>query len=117
MKAYKIYEQDRMGYEGNILYAKDYNKAIELFNAAVKKAINDVKGDIVNKEEFGDEIASFREWNKDKKIISRRYPYLLYKLKNSLIAQVFYWERTSYEYREYDIVNSTVILEEIEIIE
>lgn len=117
MNSYKIYEKDLMGYEGNVIYAKNYNKAIELFNATVKKAVDEAKGDIVNKEDFGDEIASFKEWNKDEEIISRKYPYLLYKKKDLLIAQVFYWERSSYEYQEHDIVNSTIILEEIAIIE
>ncbi|AUN06631.1 hypothetical protein EXN00_16650 [Clostridium botulinum] len=117
MKAYKVYQQDLMGYEGDIVYCKNYNKAIEVFNSVVKKAIADVAGDIVDKADFGDEIASFREWNKDVEIISRKYPYLLYRKKGLLTAQVFYWERASYEYQEYDIVNSIAILEEIEIIE
>lgn len=117
MKGYKVYEQDSMGYEGNIVYSKNHSKAVALFNAAVKNAINEVYGDMVDKKDFGEKISSFRLWNKDAEIISRKYPYLLYKENELLIAQVFYWVRTSYEYQEYDIVNSTIILEEIEIIE
>lgn len=117
MKTFKIYESDLMGYEGNVKYCKNYNKAIEVFNAAVKKAVNDVGGDIVDKIDFGEEITSFREWNKDVEITSRKYPYLLYRKKDLLTALVFCWERASYEYEEYDIVNSTIILKKIEIIE
>ena len=87
------------------------------FNSVVKKAVSDVAGDIVDKSYFGDRIASFRERNEDIEIISRKYPYLLYRKKDLLTALVFYWERTSYEYQEYDIFNSTIILEEIEVIE
>ncbi|NFO03150.1 hypothetical protein FDB23_03320 [Clostridium botulinum] len=117
MKAYKVYEQDQMGYEDNIEYAKSYNKVIQLFNQKVKKTISDIGGDIVDKYDFGEQIASFRKWNEGKEVISRKYPYLLYKDKNLLVAQIFYWERTSYEYSEYDIVNSMIVLEGIEILE
>lgn len=106
-----------MGYEGNTKYCKNYNKAIEVFNSSVKNAVKYAGDDIVDKSDFSEQISSFKEWNKNSEIISRKYPYLLYKERGLLTAQVFHWERTSYEYQEYDIVDLVIILEEIEVIE
>lgn len=117
MKSYKLYEQDLMGYESNTIYLKSYNKAIQWFNNEVKNAVAEAGEDIVNKSGFSEQISSFRSWSKNEEIISRRYPYLLYKKDNRLIVQVFYWQNTSHEHSEYEILDLTIILEEIDIVE
>lgn len=116
MKAYKLYEQDPMGYEGNTRYIGNYNSAIGLFNQEIKNAVSEVKGDMVSICDFREKISAFREWSSNEEIISRKYPYLLYKKNNLLVAEVFYWENENYECYEPEIVGLTLILEQIEIV-
>ena len=117
MEAYKLYERDQMGYEGNIIYIKNYSKAIELFNQEVKNAVYEVKEDMISIDDFRDKIKSFKEWSRNEEIISRKFPYLLYKKNKSLVAEAYYWQNTSYDHNEPEIFSLTVILEEIEIVE
>ena len=119
MKGYTIYCQDRMGYEGNKTYALKYSKAIQEFNNLLRNSINEY--DVVEKEEFSQEVIEFKEENMrintDIELICRKCPFVLYRRKGELRARIFFWERTSYEYEEYDILTEEVILEEIELLE
>ncbi|QEZ68012.1 hypothetical protein D4A35_03320 [Paraclostridium bifermentans] len=131
MKGYKIYEELRWGGESSeTKHSVNYGKAIQIFNDFIKKATKENKEDLVNEEDFREEIVDLREhqrFNKklykdgsrDFEIICRKYPVLIYKYNktNKMVANVYFWERTSYEYQEYDIESQTFILEEIEIIE
>lgn len=72
MKAYKLYERDQIGYEGNIEYIKNYNKAIELFNQEVKNAVYEVKEDMVSIDDFRDKIKSFKEWRRNEEIFIKK---------------------------------------------
>ena len=131
MKGYKIYEELRWGGESSeTKHSVNYSKAIQIFNDLIKKAIKENKEDLVDKEDFGQEILDLRENQKfDKKlykdgsrdfeIICRKYPLIIYKYNktNKMVANIHFWERTSYEYQEYDIESQTFILEEIEIVE
>ncbi|WP_238899325.1 hypothetical protein [Clostridium sp. YIM B02500] len=118
MKAYKIYISDNYGFEMKEEYASTYSKAIQILNNKIRKAVKQLKGDLVRKEDFSEEIQRLREdhpWNGEIEIISRKMPYILYKRKNELIATIPYWEKTSYEYDEWDVVSEDIILKEIEI--
>ncbi len=121
MKAYKIYVQDRMGYEDDIFYAKTYDKAVQLFNNEIRKELKNAGDDAVDKVDFGEEISSFHEYNEDREIICRKCPILIHQKKDSKrlhrVANVPRWEKTSYEYNEYEIISDSVVLEEIEILE
>lgn len=112
MKAYKIYIQDRMGYEEDEEYASTYDKAIVIFNNKVRKTVKQLKGDLAKGEDFEEIVQDLRKENK--KIICRKEPYLMYKTEsNKLIAAVPYWEKQSYEYDEWDVVSEDIALEEI----
>lgn len=119
MRIYKIYANCPMGFESDVEYKKNYNKAIQSFNNLIRKTLKEVE--VVDRDDFGDRIADFREnienWHKDCEIICRKYPLLVYKKGNKTIASIDYWSRTSYEYQEYDIESEEVVLEEIEILE
>ncbi|MBN1058503.1 hypothetical protein [Clostridium botulinum] len=120
MKAFKIYVQDRMGYEEDEEYALKYDKAIRLFNDKVRKAVKEVKGDLVDQEDFSEQVHYLREdypGDNEVDIISRKMPYIAYKKNDKLYAVIPFWEKTSYEYDEWDISDMTVVLEEIEILE
>lgn len=119
MLAYKVYKEDRMGFESDIVYACKNKKAIQLFNNVIRKELKDIGGDIVNKEDFSEEVSGFREYNSDKELICRTYPLIIYKdNKNKrIIANIPYWEDTSYEYNEYEIIANSIVLEEIKLID
>lgn len=113
-KAFKIYIQDRMGYEEDEEYALTYDKAIVILNNKVKKLVKQLKGDLATGSDFAEIAQDLRK--EHHKIICRREPYFMYKTKsNKLIAAIPYWEKQSYEYDEWDIVAEEIILEEIEI--
>lgn len=118
MVAYKIYISDNYGFNNEEEYAANYNKAIQIFNNKVRKLVKEVKGDLVEQEDFSEKIQDLREehsWNEGIEIISRKMPYILYKRDNKLFAIILYWIKSSYEYDEWDIVSEDIILEEIEI--
>ena len=119
MKIYRIYSQCMMGFEGDVEYKKNINNAIQCFNDLIRRTIKEV--DIVDKDYFSNGIAEFREnienWHKDCEIICRKYPILIYRKDNKMIAVIDHWEKASYEYNEYDIETEKIILEEIEIID
>lgn len=123
MKAYKIYELSQYGFEDNTEYVSKYNKAVKVFNNKVRKAVNDVKGDLVEQEDFSEKVHDLRTLRKNPfaddeiEIISRKMPYILYKKNDRLFATIPFWEKTSYEYDEYDITSISVVMEEIEILE
>ncbi|MFT8352414.1 hypothetical protein [Clostridium saccharoperbutylacetonicum] len=120
MKAYRIFEGCKYGFENDVEYALKYDRAIKLFNNKVRRVVNEVKGDLVEKEDFSEQVHYLRAnypGDNDVEIISRKMPYILYKKNNILVAVVPFWEKTSYEYQEWDITDMTVILEEIEILE
>lgn len=108
-----------MGFEGDIEYKKSINKATQYFNNLIRKTLKEVE--VVDKDDFSNNIAEFRDniENRDQncEIICRKYPLLIYKQGNKIIALIDYWARTSYEYQEYDIEHEKVILEEIEIVD
>ncbi|WP_338627631.1 hypothetical protein QJR52_07045 [Clostridium baratii] len=117
MKVYKIYRQDRMGFEDSVVYSNNYNKALRLFNNLVRKEYSEV--DVVAKEDFSEEVANFREWNREYEVVCRTYPLIMYRTPKSkkMIATIPFWEKTSYEYDEYDIESNIIVLEKIEIVE
>lgn len=119
MKIYRVYSRCMMGFEGDIEYKKNINKATQYFNDLIRKTIKEV--DVVDKDYFIDGLVNFREnienWHKDCEIICRKYPVLIYKRGNKTVAVIDYWEKVSYEYNEYDIGSEQIILEEIEILE
>ncbi len=120
MKAYKVYELCQYGFDSDIEYAVKYDRAIRLFNDKVRKVAKKLKGDLVEQEEFSEHVHYLRAHypgDNEVEIISRKMPYILYKKDNKLFAAVPYWEKTSYEYDEWDISDMTVVLEEIEILE
>lgn len=120
MKAYKIYEDCQYGFESDVEYALKYDGAIRLFNDKVRKVVKEVKGDLVEQEDFSEQVHYLRAnypGDNEVEIISRKMPYILYKRDNKLVAVVPFWEKSSYEYEEWDITDMTIILEEIEILE
>lgn len=120
MKAYKVYKLCQYGFESDIEYTLKYDKAITLFNNKVRRIVNDLKEDLVNQEDFSDQVHYLREnpfGDSEIEIISRKMPYILYKKNDKLYATIPFWEKTSYEYSEYDIIDDAVVLEEINILE
>ncbi|MCE5221879.1 MAG: hypothetical protein LLF98_11630 [Clostridium sp.] len=120
MKAYKVYELCQYGFDNDTEYALKYDKAIRLFNDKVRKLVKEVKGDLVEQEDFSEQVHYLRAdhpGGNEVEIISRKMPYILYKKDNKLYAVIPFWEKTSYEYNEWDITHMTVVLEEIEILE
>lgn len=120
MKAYKVYELCQYGFESDTEYALKYDKAITLFNNKVRKVVNHLKGDLVKQEDFSEQVSYLREnhfGDSEIEIISRKMPYILYEKNNKLYATIPFWEKTSYEYSEYDIIDDAVVLEEIDILE
>ena len=117
MIAFKIYKEDRMGFEYEVSYACKYNMAIQMFNNAIRKEYREAGGDIVDRSDFSEEIIGFREYNKDSELICRTYPIIIHKKDKKLIAHIPQWENTSYEYNEYEILGDSIILEEIELLD
>lgn len=117
MKAFKIYKTDRMGFDYEITYACKYDKAIQIFNDDIRKEYKEVGEDIVDRIDFGEEVRVFRKYNKDSELICRTYPIIMHKKDKKLIAHIPQWEKTSYEYNEYEIVGDSIILEEIELLD
>lgn len=119
MKIYRIYSQCMMGFDEDVKYKKNINSAIKYFNDLIRKTIKEV--DIIDRDDFSNSVAELREnienWNKDCKIICRKYPILIYKKENKTIATIDYWRKVSYEYNEYDIETEAIVLEEIELID
>lgn len=119
MKAFKIYSEDRMGFENEIVYVCNYNKAIEIFNEKLREELKNIGDDVVNKQDFSEEVQEFREWNKDSELLCRKYPLLIHRPKdsNKIVGTIPYWTKTGYEYNEYEILGELITLEEIELIE
>lgn len=113
MKAYKIYTESEYGFEEDVSYSNNYNKAIQKFNNLVRQTISEVT--LIDKEDFSDEIQYFKEYESNCEIICRSYPVLIYKRNDKIIAVIMYWNLTNYEYQEHDICSHNVILEEINI--
>lgn len=121
MKAYKVFTQDMMGFEGNeIVYTTNHQIAVKSFNKQLKKAMND--NDIITgKEDFGEIKNHFKEptlINPKEliEIICMKAPYIIYKQGKRLTASVFYDYRCSYEYDEHDTGTEMVIIDEIEVL-
>lgn len=111
MKAYRVYELCEYGFDDDIEYALKYDRAVTLFNDKVREVVKEVKEDLVKQEDFSKQVHYLRVDDPDDnevKIISRKMPYILF-------AEVLFWERTSYEYNEWDIRSMRIVLEEIEI--
>ena len=108
-----------MGFEGDILYKKSFNKAVQSFNDLIRKTLREV--DVVDRDYFSDGVASFREsienFHEDCEIICRKYPVLIYRKDNKMIGIVDHWMKASYEYNEYDIETERIVLEEIEVVD
>lgn len=113
MKGYKIYIESEYGFEEDVTYSINYDKAIQKFNNYIRKVMSET--DLISKEDFSEQIAYFKDNENDYEIICRSYPIFIYKRNNKMIATLMYWTRTSYEYQEYDIVGENIILEEINI--
>ena len=121
MKSYRIYESCEYGIDdSNAEYALKYDRAIRLLNDRVRKAVKEVKGDLVEQEEFSEQVHYLRTdypGENEVEIISRKMPYILYKKDNKLFATVPFWSKTSYEYDEWDVKDLTMVLEEITILD
>lgn len=110
----KIYVNNEWGTEKEA-YKINPKKAIQAFNNLIREEMKQVY-EPIEKEDFSDEVASFKEWNKEDEIICRKCPLIIYKDKeNKLVARIYSWDEPSYEEREQDIVSKEVILEQIEI--
>lgn len=125
MKAHSIYREDVVGYEYDRQYALNYSKAIMLFNDLLRKTIKDTY-DTIGKENFSEEVANFKKWEMGKRldgfttdieIVCRKCPFIIYKKNSKLIARVYSWDISDYEYREQDITTEEVVLEKIEMLE
>lgn len=117
MEAFKIYKLDKMGYDYEISYALDYDKAIQIFNDYIRKEHKAASKFIVDKTDFAEEISMFREYNKNAELICRTYPLIMYKSDIRITALIPQWEKTSYEYDEYDICGDLIVLETIELLD
>lgn len=125
MKAYKLYNRDSWGSEYDEIYSINYSKITQLFNDRIREAIKEIGSDIASIDDFREEILSIKENNKYREackhapveILCRKYPILITKDCNMIIANIYYWERTSHEYSEYDVESNTIIIEEIDVIE
>jgi len=120
MKAYRVYELCEYGIDSDIEYALKYDRAIRLFNDKVRKTVKEVKGDLVEQEDFSEQVHYLRAdypGENEVEIISRKMPYISYKKGNKLFATIPFWVKTSYEYDEWDIKDTTIVLEEITILD
>ena len=114
MKAYRIYNQDIMGFESDIKYSLNYSKAIQIFNDKIREEYKE--NDVIDRFEFREVIQDFRKRD-DIEILCRTYPVIIYKKGNDIFASIWFWEKVLCEYDEYDIMSNPIILEEIELIE
>lgn len=116
MKGYRVYLQDMWGEDG-IEYALSYDTALRIFNNKLRKLMRDTKGDWTDKEDFGERVLSFREyelkWHEDIEMVFRKKPVIMYKDKKGLKANVYYWKTSNYEYEYNDIEKQTIVLEKI----
>ena len=117
MRAFKIYKRNIIGFEYEISYAYKYDKAIQVFNNYIRKEYREAGKYVVDRIAFSEEIRKFREYNKDLKLICRTYPLIIYKNSKKLIARIPQWVKTSWEYNEYDILEDSIILEEVELLD
>ena len=121
MKGYKIYNQCEMGFEENIKYTVNYDKAVQMFNNSVRSELRNIKRYIITKEEWGEHVQYFKEsiekYHEDKVILSRTYPFIMFTTKDrtKVTACIPYVYRSSYEYEEYDITESKTVLEVVEL--
>ncbi|APF21444.1 hypothetical protein [Clostridium butyricum] len=125
MKAYTIYEYSDWGFTEHEEYALKYDKAIQILNSKVKDAIRKNKEDLATGNDFGEFVQDTRKYINDSKsfreddrvIVCRHEPYVMtYSEDEKEIAVVIpVWEKTSYEYEEYDVRVIKFILKEIEI--
>ncbi len=118
MKGYKVYLAD-MWVDGEVEYALSYDTALRIFNNKLRKLMRDTKGDWTDKEDFGEQVLSFREyelkWHEDIEMVFRKKPIIMYKDKEGLKADVYHWGTPDYEYGDNDIEKQTIALEEITI--
>lgn len=122
MKGFKVYTMCGWGYEGNnTIYTTNYNKAIQEFNNLIRESMRDNAEDLIDKEDFGQEVLSVRDFIKldkdlgkeETEILCRVSPFIITRKGKVVKATVYHWERTSYEYQEYDIVSENIVVEEI----
>jgi hypothetical protein len=111
----KIYVNSVWGSEKEV-YKIDGKKAIQAFNDLVREEMKQVY-EPIGKEDFSDEVSSFKEWNSEYELVFRKCPLIVYKKDNKLIARIYSWGEPSYEEREQDIESKEVILEQIEVTE
>lgn len=118
MKGYRVYLQNIWG-QHDIEYALSYDTALRIFNNKLRKLMKDTKGYWTDKEDFGDQVLSFREYelklHEDIEIVFRKKTIIMYKDKERLKADIYYWETLNYEYGYNDIEKQTIVLEKIEI--
>lgn len=110
MKIYRIWSECMMGFEDNVQYRKNIHTATQCFNDLVRKLIKET--DFVDEEDFQEEIQylreSIEEFHPEREIICRKYPVLMYKEGNKIVARC-------YKYNEGDAERYEVVLQEIEI--
>lgn len=124
MKGYRVFVQGKYGFEtSEIIYTTNYNIAIHKFNDFLRRVIKE--NDVVEKDDFGEKVQDFKTYNpldllnkedEESEIICRKCPFIIVKKGNRLTAIVYFWEKCSYEYDEWDIDAEEVRLEEIEIL-
>lgn len=117
MKIYRIWSECMMGFENNVQYRKNIGTATQCFNDLVRKLIKET--DFVDEEDFQEKIQylreSIEEFHPEREIICRKYPVLMYKEGNKIVARIYFWQKTSYEYNEWDVERYEAVLQEIEI--
>lgn len=121
MKAYKIFNRNMFGSDTEEEYACNINKAYQIFNNKVRNTIDALAGNIIDKDDFSEQVSGFKDSFYLKQgnieIISRKYPYILYKNKDKeiYVSNIYGWYGTSYEYEEYDIETLSVVMKEIDV--
>lgn len=115
MVGYKVYSVCEIGFEDNISYFTNKDKAIQVFNNLIRKFIKELE--IIDRNDFSEEIQGCREANKDLTMVSRTYPVIVYEKQNSTLAFIQHWEEVWWETGEKDIVCDRVIIDEINIID
>lgn len=121
MKAFKIFNRNMFGSDTEEEYACNLNRAYKIFNNKVRNTIDELAGNIIDKNDFSEQVSTlkdsflFKQGNFE--IISRKYPYILYKNKDKdiYIADIYGWYKTNHEYDEYDIETLSVVMKEIDI--
>lgn len=119
MKIYKVYREFEMNCESDVQYMKNINGAIQYFNDLTRKYIKET--DYIDKEYFEEAIEDLRngikEFYTDREIVCRKYPLLMYKEKDKLVAQICFWSKCSYEFDEWDIEEYKIVLEKIKVLD